>query len=137
MRRPCSRSACCGSKSGANDLNGYNILDPETEEVLVHRRVISSIPLMPGRFIVSSGHVGWPNIEINAGQTTVLNPGRIVVTGANAGTYPVTTKDGQEAGEVSRLLRLPLPAGSYIVNVEGQAMNVELIDGQTHVIEVQ
>ena len=86
-------------EGGANDLNGYDILDPETEEVLVRRRVISTIPLMPGRFIVTSGHIGWPSIEINAGQTTVLNPGRIVVTGANAGEYQVTTSDGREAAQ--------------------------------------
>jgi hypothetical protein len=124
-------------EGGANDLNGYNILDPETEEVLVRRRVISTIPLMPGRFTVTSGHIGWPNIEINAGQTTVLNPARIVLTGPNAGQYRVTTSDGQEAGQVSRLLQLPLPAGSYVVNVEGQLMKVDLADGQTHTIKVE
>ena len=124
-------------EGGANDLNGYNILDLETEEVLVRRRVISTIPLMPGRFTVTSGHIGWPNIEINAGQTTMLNPGRIVVTGANAGEYRVTTSDGREAGLVSRLLQLPLPAGSYVVNVEGQLMKVDLADGQTHTIKVE
>jgi Mg-chelatase subunit ChlD len=124
-------------QGGANDLNGYNILDPETEEVLVRRRVISTIPLMPGRFTVTSGHIGWPSIELNAGQTIVLNPGRIVVTGANAGEYRVTTSEGQEAGQVSRLLQLPLPAGSYVVNVEGQLMKVDLVDGQTHTIKVE
>jgi Mg-chelatase subunit ChlD len=122
---------------GANDLNGYNILDPETEEVLVRSKVISSLPLMPGRFIVSSGHAGWPMIEINAGQTTVLNPGRIEVKGDKAGTYDVKAKDGGEVGQVSRLLRLPLPPGSYIVNVEGQEVTVDLTDGQTHTIAVE
>ena len=52
-------------------------------------------------------------------------------------TYRVTTSDGQEAGQVSRLLQLPLPAGSYVVNVEGQLMKVDLVDGQTHTINVQ
>ena len=123
-------------EGGANDLNGYVILDPETEEVVVRQRVISTMPLMPGRFIVTSGSIGWPGIEINAGQTTVLNPARIVVTGANAGTYRVTTSDGREAGQVSRLLQLPLPAGRYAVDVEGQSMPVDLVDGQTHTIDV-
>jgi hypothetical protein len=123
-------------EGGQSDINGYDILEPETEEVLVRRKVISTLPLMPGRFTVSSGHLGWPSIEINAGQTTVLNPARIEVTGANAGTYRVTTSDGREAGQVSRLLRLPLPAGRYVVHIEGQPMTVDLVDGQTHTIEV-
>jgi len=124
-------------EGGVGDLKGYVLLDPETEEVVVPQRMISTVPLMPGRFVITSGHIGWPAIEINAGQTTVLNPARIVVTGANAGDYRVTTSDGREAGQVSRLLQLPLPAGSYVVNVEGQLMNVDLVDGQTHTIKVE
>jgi hypothetical protein len=124
-------------QGGPGDLKGYVLLDPETEEVVVRQRMISTIPLMPGRFIITAGHIGWPAIEINAGQTTILNPARIVVAGANAGDYRVTTNDGREAGQVSRLFQLPLPAGSYVVNVEGQQMKVDLVDGQTHTINVQ
>ena len=126
-------------EGGANDLNGYDISDPETEEVLVQRRVISSIPLMPGRFNVSAGEteIGWQGIEISAGKTTRLNPGRIEVTGDNAGTYQVTTSDGRKVGVVSRLLRLPLPPGSYVVDVEGQPVKVDLADGKTHKIKVE
>jgi hypothetical protein len=123
-------------EGGANDIKGYVILDPETEEVVVRQRVISTIPLMPSRIIVTSGSAGWPSVEINAGQTTVLNPARITVTGANAGEYQVTTSDGREAGTVSRLFQLPLPAGRYVVSVEGQSLSVDLVDGQTHTIDV-
>lgn len=123
-------------EGGANDIKGYVILDPETEDVVVRQRVISTIPLMPSRVVITSGHIGWPSIEINAGQTTVLNPARIVATGANAGEYQVTTSDGREAGTVSRLFQLPLPAGRYMVAVEGQLMQVDLVDGQTHTINV-
>lgn len=124
-------------EGGASDLKGYILLDPETEEPVVRQRMISTIPLMPSHVVVSSGHIQWPSIEIKAGQTTVLNPARIVVTGANAGDYRVTTSEGREAGQVSRLFQLPLPAGSYVVNVEGQLMKVDLVDGQTHTINVQ
>jgi von Willebrand factor type A domain len=124
-------------EGGPGDLKGYVLLDPETEEVVVRQRMISVAPLMPSHIVVSSGHIRWPSIEIKAGQTTVLNPARIVVTGANAGEYRVTTSDGREAGQVSRLFQLPLPAGSYVVNVEGQLMKVDLVDGQTHTIDVQ
>jgi len=124
-------------EGGASDIRGYILLDPETEEVMVRQQVISTIPLMPSHVVVSSGHMRWPSIEINAGRTTVLNPARIVVTGANAGDYQATTSDGREAGEVSRLFQLPLPAGSYVVNIEGQLMKVDLVDGQTHTINVQ
>jgi hypothetical protein len=124
-------------EGGASDLKGYILLDPETEEAVVRQRMISTIPLMPSHVVVSSGHIQWSSIEIKAGQTTVLNPARIVVTGANAGDYRVTTSEGREAGQVSRLFQLPLPAGSYVVNVEGQLMKVDLVDGQTHTINVQ
>jgi hypothetical protein len=122
---------------GAGDIKGYILLDPETEEVVVRQRVISTVPLMPSHVVISSGNIRWPSIEIKAGQTTVLNPARIVLTGANAGEYRVTTSDGREAGQVSRLFQLPLPAGSYVVNVEGQLMKVDLADGQTHTINVE
>jgi hypothetical protein len=123
-------------EGGPSDIKGYAILDPETEEVVVRQRVIATVPLMPGRIIVTSGSVPWPSIEIAAGQTTVLNPARIVVTGANAREYQVVTPGGREAGQVSRLFQLPLPAGQYVVSVEGQPMQVNLVDGQTHTIDV-
>jgi hypothetical protein len=40
------------------------------------------------------------------------------------------------AGTVSRLFQLPLPAGRYVIPVEGQSMEVDLVDGQTHTIDV-
>jgi hypothetical protein len=124
-------------EGGSGDIKGYILHDPETDEVVVQRGVISTIPLMPSHVAISSGHIRWPSIEIKAGQTTVLNPARIVLTGANAGEYRVTTSDGREAGQVSRMFQLPLPAGSYVVDVEGQLMNVDLADGQTHTIKVE
>jgi hypothetical protein len=123
-------------QGGPGDLKGYVILDPETEDVVVRQQMIAVIPLMPSRIIVTSGSIGWPSIEINAGQTTLLNPARIKVTGANAGEYRVTTSDGREAGTVSRMFQLPLPAGRYTVSVEGQLMQVDLVDGQSHTIDV-
>ncbi len=125
-------------EGGANDLNGYDILDPETEEALVRRRVISSLPLMPGRFNVAAGEteIGWQGLEIAAGKTTILNPGRIEI-GGGSGTYKVTTSDGRAVGSVSQLIRLPLPPGSYVVDIEGQRMKVDLVDGQTHTIKIE
>jgi hypothetical protein len=124
-------------EGGANDLNGYDIVEPETEEVLVNRKVISSLPLMPGRFDVMAGEskLGWRNLEIVAGKTTSLNPARIEIVGP--GTYNVRTSDGREVGRVSQLLRLPLPAGSYVVDIEGQQVKVDLAEGQRHAIKLQ
>ncbi len=124
-------------EGGASDLEGYNVIEPETEELLIRGRMISTIPLMPGRFDVRAGPVGWQGIEINAGQTTVINPARFAVTGDKAGEYRVTTSDGRDAGRVTRLFRLPLPAGSYVVDVEGQTIKVDLVEGQTHTIKVE
>jgi hypothetical protein len=67
----------------------------------------------------------------------VLNPARITVKGDKAGTYRVTTDDGRMAGEVSRLFNLPLPPGKYVVELEGQKLAVELMEGETRAITVE
>lgn len=123
-------------EGGPGDIMGYTLLDPETEEIVVQRGVISTIPLMPTRLSITSGHLVWRDIEITAGQTTVLNPARITVSGDKAGSYKVTTTDGHPAGDVSRMFNLPLPPGSYVADVEGQRMTIELVEGQTHDIRV-
>jgi len=122
---------------GSSDINGYNLLDPETEEIIIERKVISSIPLMPTDIIVSSGVARWPVMQIKAGETTVLQPARIKVSGDKAGEYTVTTEQGNVVGKVSRLFNLPLPPGKYIADVEGQKINIELAAGQTREIKVE
>ena len=67
----------------------------------------------------------------------MLNPGRIVVTGANAGEYQVTTSDGRRPARSRACFDCRCRPGSYVVNVEGQLMKVDLVDGQTHTIDVQ
>lgn len=123
-------------EGGPGDLLGYMLLDPETGEIVVKQQMIGTIPLMPTRISVTSGHLMWRDIEIKAGETTVLNPARISVSGAKAGTYKVTTTDGRPAGEVSPGFSLPLPPGKYIAEVEGQQMTIELSEGQTHDIKI-
>ena len=124
-------------EGGPGDIWGYVITDPETDEVVTRRGIISSLPLMPGRFNITLGEIGWPNVEIVAGRTTTLNPARIAIAGNTTAQYRVTTADGRDAGKVSKLFRLPLPAGSYVVDVEGQKMKVDLTEGQTHTINVE
>ena len=124
-------------EEGQNDIAGYTLLEPETEQVIVKNKVIGMMPLMPTRIVVSSGHLRWPEIEIKAGETTILNPARITVKGDKAGTYSVSTDDGRLAGEVSRLFNLPLPPGRYVVELEGQKFAIELKEGQTHTITIE
>ena len=101
------------------------------------RKVIAAIPLMPGRFDIAAGEIGWEGVEITAGQTTTLTPARIEIAGNATGRFAVTTSDGRKAGSVSRLFRLPLPPGSYVVDIEGQPVKVDLAAGQTHTIRVE
>ena len=124
-------------EGGPNDIAGYTLLEPETEQAIVKNTVIAMIPLMPTRIVISSGHLRWPEIEIKAGETTILNPARIRVKGDKAGTYSVKTEDGRVAGEVSRLFNLPLPPGKYVVDLEGQKLPVELTEGETRTITVE
>jgi hypothetical protein len=123
-------------EGGASDIGGYTLVDPETEEVLVKSKVISTIPLMPSRVIIMSGTLAWPSFEIAAGKTTVLRPARIAVSGTKAGEYKVTTSDGRAVGKVSQLFNLPLPPGTYVVELDDQRLTVELREGQTHEIKV-
>ena len=125
-------------EGGASDIGGYTLADPETEEVLIKSKVISTIPLIPSRVTIMSGTLAWPSIEIAAGRTTVLRPARITVSGAKAGEYKVTTLDGRAVGKVSRLFNLPVPPGAYRVEVEDQPqpLTVELREGQTHEIKI-
>lgn len=122
---------------GANDINGYNLLDPETEEIIVEREVISTIPLLPTDIIVSSGVARWPVMHIEAGETVVLRPARITVSGDQAGEYTVTTESGEVVGVTSRLFNLPLPPGRYVADVEGQKLTIDLAEGQTRDIKVE
>lgn len=122
-------------EGGPSDLAGYTLLDPETEAEIVSRTMIAVIPLMPTSVVVSSGHLAWPSIEIKTGQTSMLRPARIKVTGQ--GTYKVTTEDGRMAGEVSQLFNLPLPPGRYVVEIGDQKLAVQLSEGQNHMITVR
>jgi hypothetical protein len=124
-------------EGGQNDIAGYTLLEPETEQVIVKDKVIGMMPLMPTRIVISSGHLRWPEIEIKAGETTILNPARITVKGDKAGTYSVSTDDGRVAGKVSRLFNLPLPPGKYVVELDGQKLPVELTEGETRTISVE
>jgi Mg-chelatase subunit ChlD len=123
-------------EGGSGDLRGYTLVDPETEEVLIKEKMISTIPLMPSRIVIKSGALAWPGIEIAPGKTTVLRPARIKVSGAKAGEYKVSTSDGRSVGSVSRLFNLPVPSGAYVVEIEDQQLAVELREGQTHEIKI-
>lgn len=123
-------------EGGSGDLGGYTLVDPETEEVLLKEKMISTIPLMPSRVVIMSGTLAWPGIDIAAGRTSVLRPARIKVSGAKAGEYKVMTPDGRAVGKVSPLFNLPVPPGAYVVAIEDQQLMVELREGQTHDIKI-
>ncbi|MET0674395.1 MAG: VWA domain-containing protein [Bradyrhizobium sp.] len=123
-------------EGGSGDLAGYTLVDPETEEVLIREKMISTIPLMPSRITIMSGALAWPGIDIAAGRTTTLRPARLKVSGAKAGEYKVATPDGRAVGKVSKLFNLPVPPGPYVIAIEDQRVTVELREGQTHEIKI-
>jgi hypothetical protein len=47
-------------EGGQNDIAGYTLLEPETEQVIVKDKVIGMMPLMPTRIVISSGHLRCP-----------------------------------------------------------------------------
>ena len=123
-------------EGGASDLKGYVILDPETEEVVVRQRMIATIPLMPGRFIITSGHIGMAEHRDQRGPDHRAQPSAHRRDRRQRRRISGHDQRRPRGRQVSRLFQLPLPAGSYVVDVEGQPMKVDLVDGQTHTIDV-
>ena len=118
------------------DSRGHQILDSETgEKIASIDKFVSSATLIPSTFDVTFGKAVWPGVTIKAGETKILKPGVINVTGAKA-----TVLDA--AGKTLNKLDMfrsstSLPPGEYTVRVEGQDVPVKLVKGKIVNIKIE
>ncbi len=115
------------------NISGHKVLDAETGVEI--GKISSSSPritVLPSTFSVVFEDTAWKDIEVKGGEQRVLNPGVIEII--SGGTYwssvPVLGADGNVAGRImSSWPRMALPPGKYVVEVSGQRVPVELVEG--------
>jgi von Willebrand factor type A domain len=114
-------------------LSGHELRDSETGKVIAQ---ISSIKrtaaVLPGLYDITFGDAVWPGIKLDGGVKTVLKPGRLTVDGAKFEGHGVFDAAGKRIGSVSNMgSTLPLPPGSYSVEIGGKRVAFTLAEGQT------
>ena len=113
-------------------MNGHAILDSETgaklDELSSFR---SQAPMLPGLYDITFGGASWRHVRLDGGQTTVLKPGILHVQEATMSGHAVRDAGGNEVANVSSFVSwLPLPPGSYTVDLGGRAVSFTLAEGQ-------
>lgn len=117
-------------------MKGHEIRDSETgaelDELSSFR---ASAPLLPGLYDVTFGGATWRHVRLDGGAKTTLRPGLLEVTGATMNGHGVYDASGAKVGEVSSLgSRIPLPPGSYTVDIGGKRVPFTLAEGQKVVL---
>ncbi|HEX4955024.1 MAG TPA: VWA domain-containing protein [Thermoanaerobaculia bacterium] len=113
-------------------MNGHKVLDSETGTVLDELSSFhSTVPFLPGLYDVIFGGAVWRHIRLDGGVTTRLRPGLLEVTGATMNGHKVYDEAGKEVGNVSSMgSRIPLPPGSYSIDLAGRRVPFTLAEGQ-------
>ncbi|MEX2127258.1 MAG: VWA domain-containing protein [Xanthobacteraceae bacterium] len=119
--------------------SGHKILDWETGvEVGNISSSVSRLTVIPSTFTVVFGKAEWKNIDIKSGEHKVLNPAVIVMHGASGAGHNVRAEDGAVIGNISSFTsRMPVPPGKYTIDIEGQKIPLELVEGQTMEINLK
>jgi hypothetical protein len=118
---------------------GHKVLDWETGvEVGELRGVKNSLTVMPSTFTVTFGGVEWKNIEVKAGEHRVLNPAVIALNSPETGGNRIHAEDGTLVGILLGVISdIAVPPGKYTIEVGGQNVPLELVEGQTVEINLQ
>ena len=78
------------------------------------------------------------NIQVKNGERRVLNPGVVTVKGADISGQPIKDEDGNVVASVSPIQdTAPLPPGKYTLEIAGQQVPIELIEGQKVEVKAQ
>lgn len=113
--------------------HGNHILDAETGEKKAYAHSRSTlVSLIPSTYTVTFGKAEWRDIEIKPGETTTLNPGKLILKPAGkTKQLKIHSSDGTYASYVDhhnneRLL----PPGSYTLDIgDGQKAEFEIKEG--------
>jgi hypothetical protein len=112
--------------------SGHKVLDWETGvEVGNISSFASRLTVLPSSFTVTFGKAEWKNVDVKMGEHKVLNPAVIVMNGASGAGHSVRAEDGTVVGNISSFAsQLPVPPGKYTIDVEGQKVPLDLVEGQ-------
>ena len=89
------------------------------------------LTVLPSTFTVTFGKAEWKNVDVKMGEHKVLNPAVIVMKGASGAGHNLYGEDGTVVGNISSFVsQLPVPPGKYTVDVEGQKVPLDLVEGQ-------
>ena len=111
-------------------LEGHRVVDEATGTV---QGTVSSledtIALVPGRYIVQFGRLGWP-VEVRAGETLVLKPGTVEVPYADVSGHRIFDRSGAVVAELSNVRStVPLPPGDYEIELGERRIPFTLREG--------
>ena len=117
-------------------LQGHDVVAVETGTVQGKIGATNShIVLIPGTYAVKFGPLAW-TVDIVSGNTTTLNPGTITVKGADIRGHRILDAAGTFIGEVSATgSTLPLPPGSYAIELDGNSIPFTIEAGQAFTLE--
>jgi hypothetical protein len=105
------------------------------EEVATYSSSASSLTLPPGSYDVMFENAAW-RVTLVEGEASTLNPGGVAVT--PKGYHKILFPDGSEAATLaSSDDRVMLPPGSYLVDIDGQQVPVEIAEGKVVEIRVE
>lgn len=113
-------------------MQGHRIVDSETGvEVSQLSSLGSQGPVLPGLYDVTFGGTVWRHVRLDGGRKTVLRPGIVAIEGATLGGHPVFDAEGREVARPSNLGSVvPLPPGTYSVDLGGRRVPFTLAEGQ-------
>jgi hypothetical protein len=119
--------------------SGHKVLDWETGVEVGNISSFSSrLTVLPSTFTVTFGKAEWKNIDVKMGEHKVLNPAVIVVNGASGAGHKVYAEDGTQVAVVSSFTHIvPVPPGKYTIDIEGQKVPLDLVEGQTMEINLK
>jgi hypothetical protein len=112
---------------------GHKVLDSETgREIDQLSSFGSTLPILPGLYDITFGGAFWRYVRLDPGVTTRLRPSILHVEGATGRGHDVFDATGAKVGNVSSFgSRMPLPPGSYSVDLGGKRTPFALKEGET------
>ena len=123
------------------DMMGHDVIDAATGEKVASVSNVSSgsgVKLKEGIYNVTVGAGLWKSIEVKAGETTVISPGRLTVDPAGMmGAKIHDPETGKKHGSVSNIKNaIALMPGLYDVIFYGGAVwSVEVKEGENSLLQ--
>ncbi|MCJ7582102.1 MAG: hypothetical protein MUP98_16440 [Candidatus Aminicenantes bacterium] len=116
------------------DLRGHDIIKADTgENVGMLSNTNSTAKIPPGFYNVTVGQATWKNIEVKAGETTILKPGWLEIKSASFRGHSVLDAETEEEhGQISSLASsLTLMPGDYKVSFGSLFWDIKIEEGKT------